>query len=117
MMQRAATILVVDDVADVREITVHTLEQAGFRVLQAATGTEALTLARQDVDLVVLDINLPDVDGWDVCRRLKADPETSSILVLHLSAAYRTPGHRARGLDAGADGYLAYPVEPAELVA
>src|SRR3989442_10564455 len=117
MMQVAATVLVVDDVVDVREVTALTLGQAGFRVLQAGTGADALALAGQGVDLIVLDINLPDIDGWEVCRRLKADPETSSILVLHLSAAYRTPEYRARGLDVGADGYLVHPVEPEELVA
>ena len=117
MVQPAATILVVDDQVDIREVTALTLEHAGFRVVQAATGTEALTVARQGVDLVVLDINLPDIDGWEVCRRLKADPETASILVLHLSGAYRTPEYRARGLDVGADGYLVQPVEPEELVA
>src|SRR5712691_6424169 len=117
MMQVAATVLVVEDAADVRKVTAHTLEHAGFRVLQAGTGADALALARQGVDLVVLDIHLPDIDGWEVCRRLKADAETASILVLHLSAAYRTSDDRARGLDVGADGYLVHPVEPEELVA
>ena len=118
MMQVAAKVLVVDDAADVLEVTALTLEHAGFRVLRAATGADAIAIARQGgVELVILDINLPDIDGWEVCRRLKADPETSSILVLHLSAAYRTPEYRARGLDVGADGYLVHPVEPEELVA
>jgi len=116
-MQPAATVLVVDDTADVREVIARTLEDAGFVVLKAATGTQALEIARRGVDLVVLDIHLPDIDGWEVCRRLKADPETASILVLHLSGAYRTPEDRTRGLDAGADGYLVQPVDLEELVA
>jgi PAS domain S-box-containing protein len=110
-------ILVVDDSADIRALTSLVLRQAGFDVHEAADGAEALAGVAREPDLVVLDIHLPDIDGYEVCRRLKADPATASIPVLHLSAAYRNSHHRVRGLEVGADAYLTHPVEPDELLA
>jgi two-component system, cell cycle sensor histidine kinase and response regulator CckA len=110
-------ILVVDDSADARALTSLVLREAGFDVHEAANGSEALALAAREPDLVVLDIHLPDIDGYEVCRRLKADPSTASIPVLHLSAAYRNSHHRVKGLEVGADAYLTHPVEPEELLA
>jgi PAS domain S-box-containing protein len=110
-------ILVVDDVADVRTLTSLVLTQAGFDVTEAGTGGEALTRAAEGPDLVILDVHLPDMDGYEVCARLKADPSTASIPVLHLSAAFRASRHRVKGLDGGADAYLTHPVEPDELLA
>jgi CheY-like chemotaxis protein len=68
----AATLLVVDDTPASRYATSRVLRGAGFTVLEAASGQEALTLAQQGPDLVVLDVNLPDIDGFEVCRRLRA---------------------------------------------
>ena len=82
------TILVVDDSERVREVTTAMLRRAGFEVTEAATGGEALHLARTRPDLIVLDINLPDIGGLEVCRRLKANPETTAIPVLYLSGTY-----------------------------
>lgn len=110
-------ILVVDDVADVRAVTALILSQAGFEIIEAATGAEALERAGGGPELVVLDINLPDIDGFEVCRRLRANPATASIPVLHLSAAYRRSRDRVRGLELGADAYLTQPAEPDELIA
>jgi PAS domain S-box-containing protein len=115
--QTLSTILVVDDFADGRFLTTEFLRHAGFEVRGAATGMEALALAADRPDLIVLDVNLPDLDGFEVCRRLKATPTTASIPVLHLSAAHRTVDDRVRGLEGGADGYLTLPVEPEELIA
>jgi PAS domain S-box-containing protein len=110
-------IVVVDDNADGRELTSTILRREGFEILQAATGAEALALATERPALMILDVNLPDIDGFEVCRQLKHDPRTSDISILHLSAAYRGTVHRIRGLEEGADAYLTMPVEPQELVA
>ena len=110
-------ILHVDDDEGCRYVVARMLRGAGFRVVQAATGAEALRRAAEGPDLVILDVRLPDLDGFEVCRRLKADPATASIPVLHLSATLTEPEARARGLDLGADAYLVQPVQARELVA
>ncbi len=105
-----------DDVAS-RYVTSRVLGLAGFRVVEAGTGREALALASEETDLVILDVRLPDISGMEVCQRLKATPRTQGVLVLHLSAQAVGPGDRAQGLEHGADGYLMAPVDPEELVA
>ena len=112
-----AVVLVVDDTAANRYTARRWLERAGFRVVEAATGAEALERARAGADLVLLDVVLPDLDGFEVARRLKADSRTAHLPVLHLSAERVGATDRALALEGGADGYLAQPVEPAELVA
>jgi PAS domain S-box-containing protein len=114
---RIVTVLNVDDYPAALYATSRVLRQAGFRVLEATTGAEALARVGECPDLIILDVNLPDVDGFEVARRIKADPETATIPLLHMSAAYRDPEHRALGLEGGADAYLAQPVEPRELLA
>ena len=109
-------ILVVDDNAAALYATARVLRSAGFEVQTATTGTEALRRA-PDAELVVLDINLPDVDGFEVCRRLRASPGTARLPVLHLSATFTHAEDRAVGLEAGADGYLTRPVEAPVLIA
>jgi two-component system CheB/CheR fusion protein len=111
------TILNVDDDAAVRYVRTRVLEQAGFGVTEAATGGEALRLAANLPNLILLDVHLPDLDGLEVCRRLKSDPATQFIPVLHVSATAREMIDRVRGLDGGADSYLTEPVEPEVLVA
>ncbi len=112
-----ATILFVDDDAINRRAMSWLFRDAGFRVLEAATGTEGLRLVQQRPDLVVLDVNLPDVNGFEVCRRIRADPATRSLSILQISAIYVDSNDRAQGLEQGADGYLVKPVEPRELLA
>jgi PAS domain S-box-containing protein len=119
---RPPTILNVNDDDAARYLLTHSLLKAAFIVVEGKTGAEALSLlrgqpGRQRPDLVVLDVNMPDMDGFEVCRRIKADPETAWIPVLHVSASLVGVSDRARGLDGGADGYLVQPVEPAELIA
>ena len=111
------TVIVADDGADERGLVVQCLERSGFRVLEAETGSEALRLARNQPDLIVLDVRLPDIDGFEVCRRLKSHPATAHIPVLHLSAHSTTHENRRDGFDGGGDGYLNQPVDPGELTA
>jgi PAS domain S-box-containing protein len=111
------TILFVDDDQQYRETYGTIFRQAGFAVQEAATGNEALRLASQNPDLVVMDVNLPDMNGYEVCRRIKTHPATNAIPVLHLSAVFTRSEERTHSLQEGADGYLIKPVEPEELLA
>ncbi len=110
-------ILCVDDDPAGRYATCRTLRQSGFEILEASTGAEALLLAAKRPDLILLDVKLPDIDGLEVCRRIKADRRTATIPVVHLSAAKRNSSDRIAGLEGGADGYLTQPAEPKELIA
>jgi PAS domain S-box-containing protein len=113
-----ATILAVDDNEASRYAVARILRHAGYRVLEAASGAETLAqVERERPDLVILDVNLPDTDGYAMCRQLKADPATASVLVLHLSATFVHAVDAVRGLDGGADGYLTQPVDPPVLLA
>jgi PAS domain S-box-containing protein len=113
----APLVLNVDDTATSRLMTSLVLRQAGFNVLEAKTGAQALELATTKPDLILLDVNLPDLSGFEVCRQLKSDPRTDAIPVVHLSASRVSSEDRVTGLDEGADGYLTQPVQPKELVA
>ena len=115
--ERAPSILYVDDDPANRRAFSLVLRHAGFDTREAATGGDALRLAAERPDLIILDVNLPDIDGFEVCRRIKAHPATSSIPVLHMSAVYVRTEDKTHGLEGGADGYLTKPVEPAEVVA
>ena len=111
-------ILNVDDNDGARYAKTRILSRAGFNVIEAPTGTTALERVRAEApDLVLLDVKLPDINGLEVCRRIKASPETSGTLVLQTSAAAVHSLDRIRGLEGGADSYLTEPVEPAELIA
>jgi signal transduction histidine kinase len=114
---RPASILYVDDDDANRLAFSMVLQSAGFQTREAATGGDALRLAAEGPDLIILDVNLPDIDGFEVCRRIKAHPATSSIPVLHMSAVYVRSEDKTHGLEGGADGYLTKPVEPSEVVA
>jgi two-component sensor histidine kinase len=111
-------ILNVDDNEAGRYATTRILNRAGFQVLEAGTGKEALRLARSaSPQLVVLDVNLPDMSGIDVCRELKTDPATAGIMVLQVSATNIAVLDRVNSLSAGADSFLVEPMEPEELEA
>jgi signal transduction histidine kinase len=113
-----ALILSIDDNDASRYAIGRTLRQAGFRVIEADTGAGALRRAREDApDLILLDVKLPDIDGFEVSRRLKDDPATASIPVLQITATYSSTEHWAQALNAGADGYLTHPAEPIVLIA
>ena len=108
-------VLVVDDNASGRYATARMLRSAGFDILEAATGQQALDLAELDPDTIVLDINLPDIDGYEVCRILRRRPLTARTPIIHLSASFVEDQDKVHGLDVGADGYLTHPVEPTVL--
>ena len=111
------TVLVVDDRPDARHNIARPLGAAGFDVRETATGRDALRLARLQVDVIVLDLVLPDMDGYDVLRRLKADPATSQIPVILKTAAPREEGHRDLGVAAGAAAYFSEPFDPQAVIA
>jgi PAS domain S-box-containing protein len=113
----AARLLVVDDHEPSRYATARVLRSAGFDVIEAATGSEALALASPNVDLVVLDINLPDIDGFQVCRELRARRATADLPICYLSATFTDREDVVRGMRTGADSYLVHPADPAILVA
>ncbi|HEY0682550.1 MAG TPA: histidine kinase dimerization/phosphoacceptor domain -containing protein [Steroidobacter sp.] len=117
-MPASEIILNVDDNEPGRYATTRILNRAGFQVIEAGTGKEALRLARSaSPQLVVLDVNLPDMSGIEVCRQLKTDPQTASIMVLQVSATNIAVLDRVQSLGAGADSFLVEPVEPEELEA
>jgi PAS domain S-box-containing protein len=114
---RVSVIMVVDDNPATRYSTSRVLRAAGFEVLEAATGGEAIAKSATGPDLIILDVNLPDLDGFDVCRTLRAAPRTARTPVIHLSATFVKDDDKVQGFEAGADGYLTHPVEPPVLVA
>lgn len=110
-------ILLVDDDDPKRYSIARTLRRAGYLVQEAASGVEALRMVLAHPDLIVLDVKLPDIDGFEVCRRIKADPALKAIPVLHVSGTFMDIEHKVHGLDSGADGYLTSVAEPLELLA
>ena len=118
MTRRPALILVVDDNEGIRFGRIHQLQRAGYRVLEAGTGEEALATAAADQpDLVILDVNLPDMHGFEVCRRMKKLDISPTVQVLQVSSTAVADHDRATGLSAGADAYLTEPVSPEVLMA
>jgi putative two-component system response regulator len=116
-IDRTGRVLVIDDLGSNREVLQTILEEAGHEVLLAETGEEGLRrLARQNPDLVLLDVHLPDVDGFEVCRRIKLEPETEFLPVVLVTAHHEL---RDRNLSSQvrADDFLVYPINRLELVA
>ncbi len=112
---RPARILVVDDHAENRELLQASLEHAAYAVFTAANGHEALeAVTRHRPDLILLDVMMPGLDGYEVCRRLKADPETAFVPVIVVTAL-QDFAHRLRGIEAGADEFLTKPFRHEEL--
>lgn len=118
MTTPVSTILVVDDQEANLYVKSRLLRQAGFAVLEARTGSEALQIAfTHKPSLVLLDVNLPDINGLEVCQRIKGDPALASLFVLQISASLISTQDKVRALEGGADSYLLEPVEPEELIA
>ena len=111
------SILLVDDQPVNLQVLMHTLERLGCKLLVAKNGETALTIAQKArPNLILLDIMMPGIDGFEVCRRLKANPDTRKIPVIFLSALDDT-GDKVRGLQLGAVDYVAKPFQPEEVIA
>jgi CheY-like chemotaxis protein len=108
-------ILAVEDYAPSRYLLSRNLSQAGYKVLEAATGLEALQHAPH-ADAIVLDVHLPDIGGYEVCRRLKLDPKTARVPVIFLTATAGDPKSVETGLKAGGAAYLREPIENETLI-
>ena len=109
-------ILVVEDNERNMKLVRELLEATGYRAIEAATGSQALDLAREHrPDLVLMDIRLPDIDGVEALSRLRADDRTASIPVLAVTAQ-AMQGDRERCLAAGFDGYLSKPIDVGQLL-
>ncbi|WP_458718562.1 response regulator [Pseudomonas gregormendelii] len=117
-MKRDIRLLVVDDNVATRYALRRRLESHGYEVLEAGTGGEGLELiASVALDALILDVNLPDMSGFDIVRKLRCDPATALLPVIQVSAASIQTGDIITGLDAGADAYLIHPVDPDVLLA
>jgi two-component system, OmpR family, phosphate regulon response regulator PhoB len=109
-------VLVADDDADIRDLVAFKLEQAGLEVIPVEDGQAALEQARtRRPDLAVLDVSMPQLSGIDVCRMLRADPATSGMLIIMLTARVQEQDVEG-GFSAGADDYVTKPFSPRELV-
>jgi DNA-binding response OmpR family regulator len=115
ILETKATILVADDDPDIQSLVVLRLERSGYRVIRASDGEEALELAlAEHPDLAVLDIMMPKLDGCEVTRSLRSNPETADMPVILLTARVQD-GDVTRGLEAGATDYVKKPFSPQEL--
>ena len=117
-MKRDIQLLIVDDNVATRYALRRRLENHGYRVLEAGTGGDGLALiASEPIDALILDVNLPDMSGFDIVRSLRAQAATALLPVIHVSAASIQTGDIITGLNAGADAYLIHPVDPDVLLA
>lgn len=110
------TVLLVEDNDDNRHVYALILRHAGYRVVEARTGDEAVSLARSELpDLILMDISIPKLDGWEATQRLKSEDGTRDIPIIALTA-HALEEDRQKAIQAGCDGYLAKPVEPRRVV-
>lgn len=117
-MSAPVKILVVDDNPVVLLKMAHLLQTAGFEVFEAGTGADCLRLAREQMpQLILLDVMLPDINGVELCGKIKSSPELDSLFVVLLSSTEISSERQVTGLEAGADGYIARPIENRELLA
>ncbi|MGI4838332.1 MAG: response regulator [Janthinobacterium lividum] len=117
-MMRDTRVLIVDDNAATRYALRRRLERHGIQILEAGTGLDGLQLiAVEALDALILDVNLPDMSGFDIVRQLRAAPATALLPIIHVSAASIQSGDIITGLEAGADAYLIHPVDPDVLMA
>jgi len=106
-------VLIVEDNVDNFELVRFVLARAGYEVLSAANGAEGVTVAlRESPDLILMDLSMPEMDGWDAAKQLKSDDRTRKIPLLALTA-HTLPGDRKRAMEAGCDGYISKPINVA----
>ncbi len=110
------TILVVDDEKDILDMLKYNLEKEGYAVLTARSGTEALRQAQHVPHLILLDVMMPETDGWEVCKQLKRDPKTANIPLIFLTAK-GTELDEVLGLELGAEDYVVKPIALRSLLA
>lgn len=110
-------ILIADDREENRYVLSRILTAAGYECSETGTGSGALEIAKSLPEVIILDVRLPDISGYEVCQRLKEDPQTASISILQISASFVSHDDRVRALEAGADGYLTHPIDRMVLVA
>jgi two-component system NtrC family sensor kinase len=115
--RETSRVLLVDDTEQNRYVLSRILARAGLEVEQCTTGKEALERVKSCPDLVILDVKLPDLSGYEVCRRIKTDPITRSVPVLQISASFVSNESKVQALEGGADGYLTHPIDATVLVA
>ena len=110
-------ILNVDDTDATRYVKSRVLSKAGFRIIEASNGADAIALAKSEhPHLILLDTRLPDINGFEVCKRLKSESATDSIAILQTSASFISLVDKINGIECGADNYLFEPIEPEELI-
>ena len=110
-------ILVIDDDPDILFATVRILKKEGFKVIRAENGKQGLEKVENDhPDLILLDVDLPDIYGTEVCERIKGNPDHQKKYIMMLSGKRTSSDDQASGLDSGADGYIARPVSNRELI-
>ena len=114
-LKQLSRILLVDDNEQNRYVMSRTLRSPQLEIEECSTGVAALERVRSLPDLVILDIRLPDIPGYEVCRRIKQDPATAHIAVLQVSAFIGEQG-KAAAIAAGADALLTHPIDPAVLL-
>jgi two-component system cell cycle response regulator DivK len=109
-------ILIVEDNEDNFQLVRFLLERDGFEVISAANGKEGVeTAMREKPDLILMDLSMPEMDGWTAAQKIKAEPETKAIPLLALTA-HTLPGDRMRALEAGCDGYISKPINVEYLI-
>jgi two-component system NtrC family sensor kinase len=114
---RRPRILIADDREENRYVLCRVLTGAGYECLEAGTGAEAMEIAQTLPDVIILDVRLPDISGYEVCRKIKQDPRTAVVSILQISASFVSSEDRVKALEAGADGYLTHPIDRLVLVA
>jgi PAS domain S-box-containing protein len=117
-MNKTTRILVVDDEPEILRVFTLILNAAGYDVLKASTGQHGLQLAREKrPDLVLLDVLLPDLNGMEVCKQIKSDPDLRDVFVVLISGGATNAAHKVEGLESGADDYMVKPLDSEELLA
>ncbi len=117
MSENTPRILIADDREENRYVLRRVLERAGYECDHARTGSEALQKIQSLPSIVILDVHLPDMSGYDVCRRIKHDPRTAQVSVLQISASFVANEDKAKALEVGADACLTHPIDGVVLLA
>ncbi len=112
----AGRILVIEDNLDNLELVSFLLERAGFQIIQATDGRSGLEIARtEQPDLILMDLTIPEIDGWHLAKQLKQDPATAGIPLIAMTA-HILPGDRKKAIDSGCDGYITKPLDIPNLI-